>query len=133
MQIIVNVQYKQRDHDYIESRFQEIMNEWYYSNIQNFSAPYPFAQPVPHILASTEVYFSSPDKSLLEILMRKCMHWNFSYIWERGNLFQVEYDRFYFMNKKREERITNYYDESLSEEPMIWLCLKTSSEMGIGS
>ena len=61
LETIVSEEDNLRDHDYIESWFQVIINKQHHSILQLFLAPNPLEQLVSHIQASIEVHFLNMD------------------------------------------------------------------------
>jgi hypothetical protein len=65
--------------DYIETWFQIVIRPQYSSTLQHFLASSPQEQLASHIPILIKVYFSNLDMSLTKILLRKWMHWKYSY------------------------------------------------------
>jgi hypothetical protein len=69
----------QENNDYIEEWFQAVIRPKNYFTLQHFLATNQTDQLVSHILASIKVHFLKSDMSLLEIMLRKWLHWKYSY------------------------------------------------------
>jgi len=66
--------------DYIEDWFQKVTTPKHSSIFQQILVPNRNVQLVSHIVMDIEVYFSNLDVNILEILIRKWLHWKYSHI-----------------------------------------------------
>lgn len=70
----------QENEDYIEDWFQQVTRGQHSSILQQTLSPNPNVQLISHIFTNIQAYFSNLDMSILEILIRKWVHWKYSYI-----------------------------------------------------
>ena len=69
----------QGNKDYIEAWFQSVISGQLHSILQQFLAPSFQGKLVFHTLAFIKLYFSVVGMSIVETLLRKWLHWKYSY------------------------------------------------------